>query len=426
MAIKNVYSTAAGNGSNGNKKNSTTYVDKTGTYKLTGGAGNERAYTNVDPNADYKRLFTNPTAGTTTYYTGASLAGPSDYVAPADNKFNSGLFAGVTANTPEPATPSAPVYDASADLMAAYNARQAALQKNFDISREQLQKAYDDSVNALRTQGEDAMRQAYINMMMSKRGLGQSLEAAGLRGGATESALAGIYNNYANNRNSIARAIEEGLTNAGNVYGNNLANLGMQYNTNSADAMEDYQKQLINARQSLANTLAKTASNSRGTSTDVIAANLKNFVKSPVSARRYLSSLGITGSAADEYLWNAGIDPANTYEDAQSTGLNQDYVSILKNFRNDPESAKAYADSVGGLSDDYYWAAGINPNSTIIDPSLATTLVSDLNNVVAEANRHTRNENLIEQSLANRMRELAAQYGLTEEQARYILAQAGY
>ena len=315
-------------------------------------------------------------------------------------------------------------YDPSSLYGDAYAARQAALQQNYDMARNQLQKTYDDTVGNLRTQGEDALRQAYITMMMNKRGLGQSLEAQGLRGGATESALAGLYNNYANNRNDIARAVEEGLVSAGNTYGNNLANLGMQYNTNSADAMSDYQNQLANARMSLANTLAKTTANSKGTASDVIVSTLKSFAKSPVSARRYLNSIGVTGTAADNYLWSAGIDPANTYENAQQdTGLNADYVNVLKGFKNDPISARAYGDSVGGLSDDYYWAAGINPNYSLTS-DVQNSIVDQLKAAGAEARNH--NASYEDQAVNELMQQIVAQYGISEAEARMLLARAGY
>lgn len=319
------------------------------------------------------------------------------------------------------------LYDPSSDLLAAYNARQAALQQNYDAALAQLKKSYEDSVSGLRTQGEDALRQAYINMMMNKRGLGQSLEAQGLRGGATESSLANLYNNYASNRNEIARAVEDKLADIGNTYGNNVANLGMQYNTNSADAMSDYQTQLANARQSLASTLAKTGSNSKGTNTIGLNTDyinvLKGLAKNPKSAINYARSRGLS----DDYLYAAGIDPTLSYDDAQSTGLNEDYVAILKQFKNDPVGAKAYGDSVGGLSDDYYWAAGVNPNSfNDVDSKTLAAIKKELEATDEEARRHTRNENLIEQSLAERMRELARLYGLTEGQARNALAALGY
>lgn len=199
---------------------------------------------------------------------------------PSNIDYN-GIAIGTDTGTNVTATPTAQptsngsgnsYYDPSADLLAAYNARQAALKSNYNAALNQLRNSYNTSVNDLKNQGDEALREAYINMMMNKRGLNQSLEAQGLRGGATESAMANLYNTYASDRNAIARAIAQNLTDVGNKYGENVANLGMKYGENNADAVADYQKQLINARQTLANQLAKTSSNSKGTSVTNVSA----------------------------------------------------------------------------------------------------------------------------------------------------------
>lgn len=187
----------------------------------------------------------------------------------------------------------APAYDPSQAYADAYAARQRALDENYQAALGQLKNSYNASVNDLRAQGDEALRQAYINMMMNKRGISQDLEAAGLTGGATESAMARLYNNYANDRNAIARQVDQSLTQMGNNYGNNVANLGMNYNTNYADAVADYQNQLASARQSMANTLARTSSNSRGTTTQTNkAATAANSMTgmTPMQAYRYVNS----------------------------------------------------------------------------------------------------------------------------------------
>lgn len=105
----------------------------------------------------------------------------------------------------------------------------------YDRYAEKLQNKYDelnDSIaekNALAVQqgtarleaqktninqkADDNARQAYVNMMMSKKALPQQLASQGVTGGATETANLGLSTNYQNNVNNInqnkANAIQE-------------------------------------------------------------------------------------------------------------------------------------------------------------------------------------------------------------------------
>ena len=166
-------------------------------------------------------------------------------------------------------------YDPS-DLYASMLAeRNALMQKNYQAALDQLRGAYESNVNSLKNQGADAMREAYINMMMNKRGLNNNLASAGINGGATESVMDNLYNTYANDRNKIARTINESLEEAGRNYGNNVANLGINYNNDYSGVLNDYYSQLAAAKMSLANQLqpitTRTSSNTSTTPTTVAA-----------------------------------------------------------------------------------------------------------------------------------------------------------
>ena len=69
--------------------------------------------------------------------------------------------------------------------------------------------------------------------MMSKRDLPQALVAQGLTGGMSESALAGMYNSYGNNRNTIDRGRND-----------SLATLLDTLNSNKSTALQNYNNQL--------------------------------------------------------------------------------------------------------------------------------------------------------------------------------------
>lgn len=73
---------------------------------------------------------------------------------------------------------------------------------------------------------------------VSKRDLPQALAAQGLTGGMSESALAGMYNSYGNNRNTIDRGRNE-----------SLAALLDTLNSNRSSALQSYNSQLSAAEQ---------------------------------------------------------------------------------------------------------------------------------------------------------------------------------
>ena len=112
----------------------------------------------------------------------------------------------------------------------------------YDNAKQNLQNNYNESVgtlnsnNALNTNNinadaEAAMRQAYINNMLSRRNLQQVLTAQGLNGGASETTRASMENNYGNARNNIDTTRNRNLADLATQYNNNLAGLRQQLNS---------------------------------------------------------------------------------------------------------------------------------------------------------------------------------------------------
>ena len=122
-------------------------------------------------------------------------------------------------------------------LNEAYANRSNLLQQNYNDALAQLQASYDSGARGV-NQNADSAQQAYINYMMSKRDLPQALAAQGLTGGMSESALAGMYNSYGNNRNTIDRGRNE-----------SLAALLDTLNSNRSSALQSYNSQLSAAEQ---------------------------------------------------------------------------------------------------------------------------------------------------------------------------------
>lgn len=144
-------------------------------------------------------------------------------------------------------------YDRSmAALNNSYNTMKNGLNSNYDSTLGQLEQNYNTGVSGVNKQADNAQQQAYINYMMNRRDMGQQLAAQGLSGGASESALAGMYNNYGNSRNTIDSGRND-----------SLADLMNDWNTNKASALQAYNNQLsememqkANAVQQLENNLA--------------------------------------------------------------------------------------------------------------------------------------------------------------------------
>lgn len=135
-------------------------------------------------------------------------------------------------------------------LQSAYEQKLAGLQGNLASQKNLLKANYDLSRNALADDAERALQEAYINRMMNERALAQTLNAQGLNGGATESAIASLLNNYGNSRNNITVAHNNNLAELENAYLANLAQAQQNYNDALAKAASDnanYRMELENA-----------------------------------------------------------------------------------------------------------------------------------------------------------------------------------
>lgn len=130
-----------------------------------------------------------------------------------------------------------------------------ALGLNYSDTEALLNGQFTNSKNELEAARRRALQEAYISRMMQEKNLADQLDAYGLSGGAAESVMANMRNNYANNRN----AVEENLQ-------NNLRQLLQQYLENLAGARDRYNNSLMNAQTNRFNALvdaAQTRSNQR-------------------------------------------------------------------------------------------------------------------------------------------------------------------
>lgn len=133
---------------------------------------------------------------------------------------------------------------AQSQLLELYSAQQAALRAALRAARRAAyestvadqQRQYQQNLSRVNAAADQALREAYLNKMESLKGLNQALTAQGLSGGASETALAGLYNNYGSARSQIeAQRLEQ----QGNLQSTLQSNLAAAYNTMKTGEISD-------------------------------------------------------------------------------------------------------------------------------------------------------------------------------------------
>lgn len=228
-----------------------------------------------------------------------------------------------------------------ANYQRAEQERAAALQRNYDNAVGQLRNAYNSNAQSLKANSDDALRQAYISYMLGQRGLNQQLANNGMTGGATESVLANLYNEYGGNRADIQKGLQNNLAQLQANYQNGLANLGANYGSNYADILADYYNQAASVNNSYATNLAKQLGKETATGTGddtvkhsveraSVVNTLKGNANSPSNIIRYLNMLGdYTDAEKEMMLIEAGIDPValtTQLGGTASNGATKDYT----------------------------------------------------------------------------------------------------
>lgn len=150
-------------------------------------------------------------------------------------------------------------------LLGAYNANNANLDEYYQAVMDALGLSFEDTQALLRGQlGQNqqslederrrALQEAYIARMMSEKQLADQLDAYGLTGGASESVMANLRNNYMNNRASVEEKTQNSLADLLQNYLTNLNSARANYNSGLMSAAQNR----MNARQQLANNLASS------------------------------------------------------------------------------------------------------------------------------------------------------------------------
>lgn len=137
-----------------------------------------------------------------------------------------------------------------------------ALRDNLNSTLGRLQAQYEYNQNVANDDANKSLREAYINYMMNKKNLAQGLSAMGMSGGATESSMAKLFNNYGSSRNNINTTLADNLTKLMLENADNKAKAEEMWRSQEDDAMRQWRNQKNALDLAMANALVDLESGS--------------------------------------------------------------------------------------------------------------------------------------------------------------------
>ena len=108
------------------------------------------------------------------------------------------------------------------------------LRQNYNNAVNNINSRYDLADQQIAADNENALRQAYINYMMSRKNIDNDMSRQGYTGGLTESNRARMYNNYGNIRSDLMRQREQQLQEQRVKRNNELYQMLAQFNNQQA------------------------------------------------------------------------------------------------------------------------------------------------------------------------------------------------
>ena len=120
----------------------------------------------------------------------------------------------------------------------AFNESRGLLEQNYNASRDAMNSSYNNSLGKLQDDAAQSLKEAYINRMLSSKNLNQQMSASGLSGGASESTMASMLNNYGNARNNINTTLNSNIKDLNATRDSNMANILQSYNSNLANLVQ--------------------------------------------------------------------------------------------------------------------------------------------------------------------------------------------
>ena len=174
------------------------------------------------------------------------------------------------------------------------------LRDNLNSTLGRLQAQYEYNQNVANDDANKSLREAYINYMMNKKNLAQGLSAMGMSGGATESSMAKLFNNYGSSRNNINTTLADNLTKLMLENSDNRAKAEELWRTQDADMERQLQNQKNALDLAMSNALVDLGS---GSSMSGYAnyLNAINSMNPSFSQGNYASNLSSLSNTLDNF-----------------------------------------------------------------------------------------------------------------------------
>lgn len=240
------------------------------TVKKTGNGTSYVTTTSASPKTATSTATAPATAATSGGGSGGSSGGGSysggGY---SGGGYSGGSSGGTAASSYTPVLPVMPDYSGILQVYRDLAAKQeAAAQQSYESSKAAAQKAYDDMAATRQTSYDQsagrvnevankALQEAYVNRMMGERNLGQQLSALGRSGGAAESTLLGLANQYGRVRGQHEGTRAESLGDLLTQLQTGQAEDRRVYNDALLNSENTYQNMLTQARNALAESEAQ-------------------------------------------------------------------------------------------------------------------------------------------------------------------------
>lgn len=129
-----------------------------------------------------------------------------------------------------------------------YQNQLTSAQQDYDAALAGLQRGYEQNTGTVNANTARSLQQAYIQNMMAKRNFGQQMAATGRSGGASETALLGLANQYGNNRGALERTRSDQLAQLALQLAENQAARQSEYNQRRQGYADAY-TQMVNEYQ---------------------------------------------------------------------------------------------------------------------------------------------------------------------------------
>lgn len=218
-------------------------------------------------------------------------------------------------------------------IASAYGSAAGSLKGNYDSTVSRLNAARDKSMGDVRADAEDSLRQAYINNMMTRKNLNQRLSALGMNGGATETTMSSLENQYGKSRTGINQTLNDNISNLDMTYGDNLASALQSYN--SAKANLDLQRmqlemQAENARQNAEASSMNAYMNIDGGYMSALQAALANQANFQYNASQATNDY-VPGQAQQAASASEGANYAKYLAQAQLEASNGSNINQIRN-----------------------------------------------------------------------------------------------